>query len=735
MNHLAKWVMRLYPARWRKRYGEELDALICDAGADVRTVADLAKGGIRMQFSTWSFLKLAVVLGIAGMLAGLGFSLFIPSTYVATTELRLTGTDSVVPAFELLQTGLTTRAQLSSVINDPTLMLYRDRLGTEPLDDVIQQMHNNLSISLDDASKLSIRFVYPDREKAEAAVRILVASAPKVLNDARAPGKYPDYLDVLETATLPSRPLRPDAWITAACGFALALLVALPFRRTRRKLPVLLIVGVAAGTASAWFIPSLATRLPLDKILPLLYESHMTTFAPHANPATAADLVAEVANRSVMASIITDPRLMLYRNQQKTRDLSEIADTMLRDMSITTHKSAFAQMFDISFVYSDRFRAQQAVEAVATKMLEAYHKEVHPGAVTPAAPTNWGALPDAANPRIAVESIGPNREKPMLLGLALGLCLAAIIALVRRRWVLTDDEPAAAQPIRPARFSGSRFRKLAFSLTGAGVLIGAGVAIATPERYVSETSFILRNTDRWSAATLTTQAIDRAERKSARDPGLDPAIAYRGLTWHEAASVDGQFQRFEMHFVSDRPRRAWAVLEDLLGAIDQSVSSQRATEDSPYETVRGVDGALLTIPSEHYARPESSTVSSSHSRYDMVESFSGTMISRPEQMGPLPAPVASESESSQAGVPATEHPHEDSIAFDDERAKPVFQSASRILMEVIDPPSVPTSPQGPGWWTIAIGAAAGFVLAMLITIGGRVFGNLRPAQTAAPNCY
>jgi len=63
MNRLAHWMMRLYPSRWRKRYGDELEALLADTGADASVVADLASGGIRMQFSTWSLAKLAVVLG------------------------------------------------------------------------------------------------------------------------------------------------------------------------------------------------------------------------------------------------------------------------------------------------------------------------------------------------------------------------------------------------------------------------------------------------------------------------------------------------------------------------------------------------------------------------------------------------------------------------------------------------------------------------------------------------
>jgi hypothetical protein len=405
----------------------------------------------------------------------------------------------------------------------------------------------------------------------------------------------------------------------------------------------------------------------------------MTMFAAHADPATAADLLAQVSSRSMMAAIIADPRLMLYRDQQEKHDLSEIAAAMQRDMTVTTHKSAYGQMFNISFVYSDRFRAQQAVEAVSARMREAYEKEARPGNVKPFAPTNWGVLADAANPRIAVQWIVPNRETPTLFGLTAGLSLAAIIALVRRRWFLEDEEPAAAQPIRPSRFSSVRFRKLAFRFTATGVVIGAGVVSATPPRYVSDASFILRNSDRWKAATLTGQTIDRAWPKIAQAHGLDPVTSRRALTWREVPSIDMRLQRIEMSFASDQARRTRDALDDALGAVDQAIGALRGVDDSPYETIRGVDGAF---------------------------------------------------------VPATERRCEQSVAFDDDRAKPVPQPENRIQMETIDSPSFPTAPDGLGWWRIAIGAVAGFALAILITIFSGLFGNMRTAPTAAaPNFY
>ena len=44
MSHL---ILRLYPAPWRARYGEELAALLAETGAGPRTWIDLARAGLR----------------------------------------------------------------------------------------------------------------------------------------------------------------------------------------------------------------------------------------------------------------------------------------------------------------------------------------------------------------------------------------------------------------------------------------------------------------------------------------------------------------------------------------------------------------------------------------------------------------------------------------------------------------------------------------------------------------
>jgi hypothetical protein len=43
---LARWIVRLYPVRWRCRYGAELEALLEDSSPDVRDVLDVVAAGM-----------------------------------------------------------------------------------------------------------------------------------------------------------------------------------------------------------------------------------------------------------------------------------------------------------------------------------------------------------------------------------------------------------------------------------------------------------------------------------------------------------------------------------------------------------------------------------------------------------------------------------------------------------------------------------------------------------------
>jgi hypothetical protein len=44
---MTRLILRLYPARWRARYGDELAALLAETGLGPRTWVDLVRGGLR----------------------------------------------------------------------------------------------------------------------------------------------------------------------------------------------------------------------------------------------------------------------------------------------------------------------------------------------------------------------------------------------------------------------------------------------------------------------------------------------------------------------------------------------------------------------------------------------------------------------------------------------------------------------------------------------------------------
>ena len=58
MKPALKFLARLYPPSWRKRYGTEFEVLLEDATPSVRDVFDLLCGALKMQITTWSFGKI-----------------------------------------------------------------------------------------------------------------------------------------------------------------------------------------------------------------------------------------------------------------------------------------------------------------------------------------------------------------------------------------------------------------------------------------------------------------------------------------------------------------------------------------------------------------------------------------------------------------------------------------------------------------------------------------------------
>ena len=466
MNHLAHWMMRLYPKRWRARYGDELDALLADTGADARVVTDLFRGGIRMQFKTWSFLKLALALGLAGMLIGVGIAFMLPNEYTSVATMQITPAqisedmvqaninNSLNERIQQMQTQVMSRTVLTGIINDPQLRLYSSELAVKPLEDVIEEMKGNIRIDFvalpgalgKRASAFDIKFTYPDRDKAQQTVRALLNAfdAQNLQQSMATPRHFGEYrLDVLDAATFPSSPIYPSRRMVALAGLIAALLLASAWyliQKTgfinRRFALVPIAVGVAGLLAVI-----VANRLDL---LPYQYRSIATLRLHGGNAEQVQILETNVLSRTSLSTVINDPRLRLYSQELRTTPLEDVIQTMKEHLAIAFDGNHDGTVFTISFDYPDRYKALMTVQTIMARF-DAANAQLYPGNSLPPSmiPEVLDVLDTASLPQ---RPSWPNRRVIALLGGIIGVVLAAIIALIRRRWKSEPEFPVDAIP-------------------------------------------------------------------------------------------------------------------------------------------------------------------------------------------------------------------------------------------------------------------------------------------------
>jgi LPS O-antigen subunit length determinant protein (WzzB/FepE family) len=185
MKRLTRCLIRLYPASWHARYGEELEALLEDCHASLPDKFDLLKGALKMQLTLPTFPKLAIALSVVGMLAGLGASFLVTPRYVSTATLQLgdsfgsANADDPGQQVSQIANEVLSRTSLSATIQDPRLDLYQRDRSHIPLEDVIENMRRDVLIRPLPSSgqqyfAFMISFTYSDRIKAQSTVQAMV---------------------------------------------------------------------------------------------------------------------------------------------------------------------------------------------------------------------------------------------------------------------------------------------------------------------------------------------------------------------------------------------------------------------------------------------------------------------------------------------------------------------------------------------------------------------------------
>jgi hypothetical protein len=250
MKNIARFLIRIYPASWRARYGEEFEALLEDSASGWPVIFDLLKGAIRMQLSLRTFPKLALMLSIAGLLAGLAISFVVTPRYVSEAAMAFEGSADGANFLEYLtqcENEVLSRTSLKGVIQDPRLDLYPEERAGTPLEDVIETMRRrNIRIRLDGRGpgRLSfhIDFTYRDPVKAQRTVQALLVR----FQDANLHLPAPVNLSVLDPPSLPAKAVFPDRWTFMAMGFGAGVVAALLVAIFRRRTPPMPLPAQAA---------------------------------------------------------------------------------------------------------------------------------------------------------------------------------------------------------------------------------------------------------------------------------------------------------------------------------------------------------------------------------------------------------------------------------------------------------------------------------------------------------
>ncbi len=455
MNRLAHWMMRLYPSRWRKRYGDELDALLSDTGADARVVTDLFRGGMRMQLKTWSFLKLALTLGIVGALLGAGLGLLLPSMYVSKATMQLTPaqisddmvqqniSSQVNEAIQRLMVQVMSRTTLAHIINDPHLLLYKDELRTQPLEDVIEEMKSAIYVQFvalpgklgKRASAFDIKFVYNDRYKAQQTVRALMnAFSDANLQAARAsPNQSTSRVEVLDSASFPSSPAYPKWQTLLGWGLTACIMLAFAWLRAWKSgFMTWRFVLSTAGLAILGVLTFMTLLNRLDLLPNRQYRSVATVRLRGGNTDQVMSLTSDILRRTSLSGVINDPKLLLYSDQVKTTPLEDVIRTMTQHIGISVVGARNSPVFSISFEYPDRYKARATVSALIERLREADAQSFPNAAGQPATPAMVLDVLDTAN--LPMSPATPNRYMITFLGGLIGLAIASIVTFVRRRW-------------------------------------------------------------------------------------------------------------------------------------------------------------------------------------------------------------------------------------------------------------------------------------------------------------
>jgi len=168
MKRVLRFLIYLYPAWWRRRYGRELEALLEDSGSRWRDVWDLFRGATEMQMSKWTFAAIVVACGIAGLVLSCvgALSMSIPYRYRSTATFKIEPVDTDA-LNRVVQAAFTPQA-LSDIIRQERLY------GEAPIDGSIDRLRRAILIKPAGSNLAQVSFAYENPAQAQRVTKNLI---------------------------------------------------------------------------------------------------------------------------------------------------------------------------------------------------------------------------------------------------------------------------------------------------------------------------------------------------------------------------------------------------------------------------------------------------------------------------------------------------------------------------------------------------------------------------------
>jgi LPS O-antigen subunit length determinant protein (WzzB/FepE family) len=371
MKVLARWGVRLYPKAWRARYAEEFEALLEDVGPGAGDLWDVARGALFMQMTSITFWKIVASFAVAGALAAGIVAVTLPNRYVSTAVIRVqpapqpAGATDAVHALQQVQQATLSRSSLSSIIQQ--VGIYPNERKKLPLEEIVLGMRNrDIRIhptKVRGERAFAVEFANENPAAAQATVHAIVSSLiEQNLQISQRPGNRIANMEVIDPATLPSRPVSPNRVKAMINGLLTGLLAGLVcgtivwIVRDKERWSLKRIGGFAAG--------GMALGLAVAFLIPDEFIS--TAVLRTADASVLQSTIAQVLSDDSLAAIVRKDKL--FSREVNGGNMNDATRKMRDSIRVRKVQAGLAaDAFEISFQYPDRFQAQQATRDLVAR--------------------------------------------------------------------------------------------------------------------------------------------------------------------------------------------------------------------------------------------------------------------------------------------------------------------------------------------------------------------------------